>query len=119
MFFSIGGREIGREVTFKVFLSVENGRITIGQHQINATIISKGSTAGDLAWDGVISVEENFSAIIPEMFTPVLSEFTDNLGKDTYNATTQAPNDTIGLITAQFNPIQIIGWTDSVLHPYN
>lgn len=63
MFFSIGGREIGNKVTFKVFLIAQHGQIFIGKNQVNATIISKGSSTGNLPWDGTISITENLSAI--------------------------------------------------------
>lgn len=63
MFFSIGGREIGNTVTFKVFLTAKHGQVLIDKHQVNATIISKGSSAGNLPWDGTIKVEEAIPAI--------------------------------------------------------
>lgn len=77
MFFSIGGREIGNTVTFKVFLTTRQGRIHIGENQVNATIISKGSTAGNLPWDGTIKIEESFNLLEVGSFTPILGNITD------------------------------------------
>ena len=82
MFFSIGGREIGNNVTFKVFITTQHGVITIGENQVNATIISKGSSAGNLPWDGTIKATEKFSPIVVGDFSPVLGTLSDSVATD-------------------------------------
>jgi hypothetical protein len=83
MFFTIGGRPTGGEVTFKVFLRVRHGKVFIGENQVNATIISKGSSAGSLPWDGTISVDEVFSLIKVGEFTPVLGNISETVDMET------------------------------------
>jgi hypothetical protein len=83
MFFSIGGRQLGETVTFKVFLTARHGRIHIGENQVNATIISKGSSVGNLPWDGTISVDEVFSLIKVGEFTPVLGNIAETVDIET------------------------------------
>jgi hypothetical protein len=83
MFFSIGGRHAGDISTFKVFITSKHGRIHIGENQINATIISKGSSAGNLPWDGTISVDEVFSLIKVGEFTPILGNISETVDTET------------------------------------
>ena len=70
MFFSIGGREVGSSLSFRVFISAKHGKVTIRENQINATIISKGVSAGKLAWDGTITLKDTFTGITVGNFTP-------------------------------------------------
>lgn len=82
MFFSIGGREIGSKVTFKVFIKALHGKAYIDENQVNATIISKGSSAGNLPWDGIIKATEKFSPIVVGDFNPVLGTLSDSVATD-------------------------------------
>jgi len=96
MFFTVGGRPTGGEVTFKVFLRVRHGKVFIGENQVNATIISKGSSAGSLPWDGTITVEETMKAI-------KLGKFTSRIGTLTETVTTEehiptAPSEDVEII---------------------
>ena len=77
MFFSIGGREIGNIVTFKVFLKAKHGRVIIHENQVNATIISKGSSAGNLPWDGIIKIDEDIPAVKLGKYTSRISTLTE------------------------------------------
>jgi hypothetical protein len=79
MFFSMGGRDVGSSLAFRVFLSAKNGKVLIGKHQINATIISKGVNAGSLPWDGTVTVADNFSGIEIEDFTPTLGTIIESV----------------------------------------
>lgn len=79
MFFSIGGREIGNKVTFKVFITSKHGKVLIDTHQINATIISKGASAGNLPWDGTIQLKEDIPAIKINKSTSKFGTITDTV----------------------------------------
>ena len=79
MFFSIGGRHAGDLSTFKVFLKTKHGRIYIGENQVNATIISKGATAGNLPWDGTIKIDEVFTPIEIGTFSPILGQVSETI----------------------------------------
>ena len=113
MFFSIGGRQAGNVSTFKIFLRSYHGRIHIGVNQINATIISKGSSAGNLPWDGTIRIDETISSIKVNMPRAVMNNFYESLDNREDIPTTSGITDTIGRITPQFNIVSIIGLEDS------
>lgn len=113
MFFSIGGREIGTVVTFKVFIKSMHGKIYIGENQVNATIISKGSSAGNLPWDGTITVEETMQAIKLGKFTPHIGSITDAVSTEEQTPTPSVAIDTLGLIAPKFGNITISGMNDS------
>lgn len=115
MFFSIGGREIGNKVSFKVFLKVSHGRVYIGENQVNATIISKGSSAGNLPWDGIIRVEEELHTIKVGTGTTTFGNIVDTITDKTETPTTPptAPEE-IGLITPEFDNIPLAGMSESV-----
>lgn len=84
MFFSIGGRPTGNNVsTFKVFLNVKHGYINVGENQVNATIISKGASAGNLPWDGIIKIEEEIAPITIGTFSPIFGQVTETVTVDT------------------------------------
>ena len=114
MFFSIGGRPAGTTNTFKVFLKATNGHVYIREHQVNATIISKGSSAGNLPWDGTITINEKIAPISIDKFTTIVTSTDDSVigGADT--PTPAITSDTIGVFTPQFGTIQISGINDSV-----
>lgn len=112
MFFSIGGRELGNVVTFKVFLKVKHGYIRIGKNQVNATIISKGSSAGNLPWDGTITVSEDISQIKPGVFAPTIGKILDVFGNTTEEPDSPTATDTFGQITLQFGSVSIAGIDD-------
>lgn len=114
MFFTIGGRQVGGDVTFKVFLKVYNGRVHIGQNQVNATIISKGSSAGSLPWDGTITLEENITQITAGTFTTNVNSLTGTVLNETQNPTPSVVTDTVGLITPEFGTISINDINDTV-----
>lgn len=92
MFFSIGGREIGNKVSFRVFLKTSHGRVYIGENQVNATVISKGSSVGNLPWDGTIKVEEEIHAVKLGKFTSRIGTITDNVTAEEHIPTT-SPDD--------------------------
>lgn len=115
MFFSIGGRQIGNVSTFKVFLKVNNGHIHIGENQINATIISKGSSVGNLPWDGTITIDETMHAIKLSKHA-----FRINTIVDTVSVEGQAPTgssacvETLGSIAVHKTTIRIDGIAESL-----
>jgi hypothetical protein len=113
MFFSIGGREIGTVVTFKVFIKTMHGKIYIGENQVNATIISKGSSVGNLPWDGTITVEETMQAIKLSKFTPRIGSITDAVSTEEQTPTPSVAVDTLGLIAPKFGNMTISGMNDS------
>jgi hypothetical protein len=96
MFFSIGGRQIGGNVTFKVFIKAKHGHIYIGENQVNATIISKGSSVGNLPWDGTISVTEELSAIKISHRSSNIGNVTGIVGTESQTPTT--PPDDVEII---------------------
>lgn len=114
MFFSIGGRHAGDVSTFKVFLVVKHGRINIGENQVNATIISKGSSAGNLPWDGTITIEEEIHQIKVGNFSPVVGNIVETISTDEPTPTPSIATDTFGLIAPNFNGITIVGIDESV-----
>lgn len=114
MFFSVGGREIGSKVSFRVFLKTLHGRAYIGENQVNATIISKGSSAGNLPWDGIIKVEEEFKSIKVGSFAPTIGTITETVLKGIEEPTPSMATDTIGIIAPNFGTVSIIGIDDSV-----
>jgi hypothetical protein len=115
MFFSIGGREIGNTVTFKVFLIAKHGRVYIGENQVNATIISKGSSAGNLPWDGTITIDESIKPIIVGKRKTALGNILDT-ATAVFNTPTESPDDVeiIGEIAVKARTIRIDGIDDSV-----
>jgi hypothetical protein len=115
MFFTIGGRQIGgNDITFKVFLRAYHGRVHIGQNQVNATIISKGSSAGSLPWDGTITVEENITPITAGTFTTTVNSLTGTATCEIQNPTTSVVTDVVGLITPEFGTISITDIDETV-----
>lgn len=114
MFFSIGGRQAGAISTFKVFITAKHGRILIGENQINATIISKGSSAGNLPWDGTITIDEEFNVINAGTFTPIIGNIIETLSTDEQEPTPSTAVENIGLITPDFGAIQITEIDESV-----
>lgn len=114
MFFSIGGRQAGSISKFKVFLTVKHGTITIEKGNINATIISKGSTAGESPWDGTITVEELVNTIKVGKFTPNLKSIVDSVDGGDDTPTSSIATDKLRTIAPQFGTIQIAGVTDSI-----
>jgi hypothetical protein len=115
MFFSIGGREIGNNVTFKVFITTKHGRIIIRENQVNATIISKGSSAGNLLWDGTITIDESIKPIIVGKRKTALGNILDT-ATAVFNTPTESPDDVeiIGEIAVKARTIRIDGISDSV-----
>lgn len=75
MFFSIGGRDLNT-ASFKVLLTAKHGRVHIAENQVNATIISKGSSAGNLPWDGTINVAEELPAVKIGKFISRINDIT-------------------------------------------
>jgi hypothetical protein len=114
LFFTIGGMEAGPVSTFKVVLIAKHGKVHIGKNQINATIISKGSSAGHLPWDGTIKVAENIHQIAVGKFTPKLLNFGETVSNAEQTPTPSTAVDTIGLITPDFGNIQVVGIDDFV-----
>jgi hypothetical protein len=115
LFFTIGGREAGSVSSFQVFLTVKHGKVFIGKNQINATIISKGSSAGHLPWDGTIRVDEAISPVSIGTFTPTIAQMTETINRTEQTPTTPPiATESIGLITPNFNVTQIVGINDSV-----
>ena len=114
MFFSIGGRPAGTTNTFKVFLKAINGHIYIRENQVNATIISKGSSAGNLPWDGTITINEKITPMQVNKFTTIVTSTDDSVIGGAETPTPAITSDTIGVFTPQFGTIQISGMNDSV-----
>lgn len=115
MFFSIGGRQGGTISTFKVFLTAKHGHITIDKNQVNATIISKGSSAGHLPWDGTLKVDEEITTIKFGNFTPIIGNITEAIHFETQMPTTPLGDvEPISAITPDFNVITIAGIDDNV-----
>lgn len=114
MFFSIGGRQAGNVITFKVFITAKHGRIHIAENQVNATIISKGSSAGNLPWDGTITVDETINPITVSNFATGVGYISDVVTTDTNTPTPSVATDTIGLITPEFGTISIRDVDDTV-----
>ena len=115
MFFSIGGREIGKSVSFKVFITAKHGHILIGENQVNATIISKGSSAGNLPWDGTIKIDEEIKTVGFNTFTPQIARVLDIVSTHEQTPTT-SPEDveTIGVIKPNFGTFNLVGIDDDV-----
>jgi hypothetical protein len=116
MFFSIGGRQAGNVITFKVFISAKHGHIHIAENQVNAAIISKGSSAGNLPWDGTITVDETINPITVGNFTTTVNNISDAVTTGLNTPTPSVAADTIGLITPMFGPISI-GDVDDTVEP--
>ena len=114
MFFSIGGRPAGTTNTFKVFLKATHGHIYIREHQVNATIISKGSSVGNLPWDGTITINEKITPVQIDEFTSIITSTSDSVDGSADTPTPAIASDILGTITPQFDTIQIDGMTDSV-----
>lgn len=115
MFFSIGGRPTNKVSTFKVFLTTRHGRVIIRENQVNATIISKGSSAGNLPWDGTITVEEEFKPIVINKFVSRFGNIVDTVTTEN-QIPTAPPEDveTIGSIIIHKPQIRIDDIDDSV-----
>lgn len=114
MFFSIGGRQVGNVSTFKVFITTKHGYITIRENQINATIISKGSSVGNLPWDGTIRIDEEIPQIKIGNFNVILGNIIETISTDEQTPTPSVATDTFGLIAPDFSGITIVGIDESV-----
>ena len=114
MFFSIGGRPAGTKNTFKVFLKATHGHIYIKENQINATIISKGSSVGNLPWDGTITIKETIEPITFGADSINVNQLTDEVIVGASTPKSDAPTDIIGLITPDFGYISVAGMDDSI-----
>lgn len=115
MFFSIGGRHAGDISTFKVFLTAKHGHIRIGENQVNATIISKGSSAGNLPWDGTITIEDIIKPIVVSKRKATFGNIVDTVTTEDQTPTTPPGYvDTIGSISIRKPQIRISGIDDSV-----
>jgi hypothetical protein len=114
MYFSVGGRQAGALNKFRVFLSAKHGKVHVGAKQINATIISKGASAGNLPWDGIIKVEDKFSPITVDRFTTRLGNIVGTANTGVQVPTPYTAADTLKLITAQFDNISVAEVEDFV-----
>ena len=114
MFFSIGGRQAGSLSKFKVFLTAKHGTVYIGKNQVNATIISKGSTAGNLPWDGTITVEEIIKNVQVGKPAFNVTKFTDRVGNTPDTPTPSLITETFGKMSVQPKAIQVSGITESI-----
>lgn len=115
MYFSIGGIQAGPVSTFQVYLTAKNGTIRIGKNQVHATIISKGSSAGDLPWDGTITTQDLINPVRISKFTPILSNLLDSVNDDGDTPTPATATDNLGIITPQFAPINTATITDDTI----
>ena len=116
MFFSIGGRQAGSLSRFEVFLTAKHGTIYIGEKQVNATIISKGSTAGNLPWDGTITVTENIKKVQVGKAATTVTKFTDSVGNTPDAPTPSLITEVLGKTIIQPTTIQVSGITESIEH---
>lgn len=114
MFFSIGGRQAGSLSKFKVFLTVKHGTIHIEPGQINATIISKGSTAGNLPWDGTITVEELIKPVYVDKLDTNITKLVDSTDNTPDTPTPSLITEALGQMTVQPTAIQVSGITESI-----
>lgn len=114
MFFSIGGRDTGTQISFRIFLTAKHGSVYIGENQVNATIISKGSSVGNLPWDGTIKVDEEIKSITVGNFTTNIGNIIDAVNVSIQSPTPSVAADTIGLITPDFGTISVTGIDDTV-----
>ena len=116
MFFSVGSRQAGSLSRFKVFLTAKHGTVYVGKNQVNATIISKGSTTGDLPWDGTITVEELIKNVQVGKSAVNVAKFTDSVGNTPDTPTPSLITETLGKMIVQPNAIQVSGITESIEH---
>lgn len=116
MFFSIGGRQAGAISTFKVFITAKHGHIRIGENQVNATIISKGSSAGNLPWDGTITVDELIKDVQVGKFTANVTKLIDSVGNTPDTPTPSLITEALGKMIVQPNAIQVSGITETIEH---
>lgn len=116
MFFTIGGRQVGGDVSFRVFLKAEHGRVYIGQNQVNATIISKGSSAGSLPWDGTISVDDTLNPDTVATFSARLGGLREIVDDTEQIPASSGDTETAGTITPEFGTISINDIDDTVEH---
>ena len=114
LFFTIGGREAGSVSSFQVFLTVKHGRVHIGKNQINATIISKGSSAGHLPWDGTIKIDELLTSVQVGKSTVNVAKFTDSTDNTPDTPTPSLITEASGTITVQPTTIRVSGITESI-----
>ncbi len=114
LFFTIGGREAGSVSSFQVFLKATHGRVHIGKNQINATIISKGSSAGHLPWDGTITVEELIKNVQVDKFTANVAKFTESMDNTPDTPTPSLVEQSVGKITVQPSIIRVSGITEAI-----
>ena len=116
MFFSIGSRQAGSLSRFKVYLTAHHGTIHIGKNQVNATIISKGSTAGNLPWDGTITVEELIKKVHVGKSAVNVLKFTDQVGHTPDTPTPSLITETWGKMTVQPTTFNVSGITETIEH---
>lgn len=116
MFFTIGGREAGSVSSFQVFLTVKHGRVHIGKNQINATIISKGASAGHLPWDGTIKVDELIKNVQVGKFTANIPKCIDSTDNTPDAPTPSLITEALGNVTVQPTTIQVSNITETIEH---
>jgi len=116
MFFSVGSRQAGSLSRFKVFLTAKHGTVYIGKNQVNATIISKGSTAGNLPWDGTVVVDELIKKVQVGKSTINVTKFTDSVGQTPDTPTPSLITETFRSMTVQPTTIQVSGITETIEH---
>lgn len=116
LFFTIGGREAGSVSSFQVFLTAKHGNIHIGKNQINATIISKGASAGHLPWDGTIKIEELITNVQVGKSTINVTECVDSVGNTPDTPTPSLITEQFGKMTVQPTAIQVSGMSETIEH---
>lgn len=116
MFFSIGGRPVGTKNSFRVFLKATHGNVHIAKHQVNATIISKGSSTGNLPWDGTVKVDERINPVQVSKFTANVANFTNTVSTTPDTPTPSLITETFGKMIVQSNTIQVSGITETIEH---
>lgn len=102
---------------FRVILEVKDGSIHIDKNQIRATLLGQGTKASELDWDGTLTFEEAFNAIIVANKIKV-ANFTDNVIVNTKNPTSATITEQFPGITLNQQLQVLVGSQDSITFDY-
>ena len=102
---------------FKVILEIKDGSIHIDKNQIRATLLGQGTKASELDWDGTLTFEEAFNAIIIANKIKV-ANFTDNVIVNTKNPTSATITEQFPGITLNQQLQVLVGVQDNITFDY-
>ena len=102
---------------FRVILEVKDGSIHIDKNQIRATLLGQGTKASELDWDGTLTFEEAFNAIIIANKIKV-ANFTDNVIVNTKNPTSATITEQFPGITLNQQLQVLVGVQDNITFDY-